>query len=261
MIKVLILLLIAGLAGAISYFLLKRKKKWDPKRADSWAITSNSTFYIEKIYSKPPKKGHFFRCPHCLEDLQDPGTAPEYVLRACPICQRSLQRELCQKPLHEFNKCEQFDLLYEELCTLTGALDGLNRGYKRHYGRDSDLNDDEIRLGKMIGARDHLKAQRNEISAKTQSLEEAFMVGLLGYPGGDGGLSYQFESGRLLRQKAWELSKNGAGPEKIIPFQLDLINATSHGAYDSSERRREVLKTLEIRLANSEKTDQPKIKA
>ena len=227
---------------------LHKGSKWNPKKADSWAVTSEGTFYIEKIQSAFSIKGPFFCCPHCLEDLKDPGPAPDNVLRFCPICQRNLRRELCSKPLHEFNREEQFNYLYDELCVLTMALSGLNHGYSRHYGRDSDLDDDEIRLGRMVSARDSLLDHRSEMLAGSQSLEEVFMVGLLKYPGGDGGLSYQFERSKLLRREALQLSKNVASLEKITQFQLDLVNETSWGAYSSSDRRNKVIEKLKARL-------------
>ncbi|HJT24795.1 MAG TPA: hypothetical protein VJ873_09475, partial [bacterium] len=223
-----------------------------PKWADSMAITSDGAFYVEKIHSSS-KKSSIFRCPHCLENLQDPGPAETNVLRACPVCERNLRRELCRKPLHELNQTEQFDLLFDELCLLTGAEDGLNHDYIRRYGRDSDVDADEIRLGKMISARNRLYEQRAKILAESQTLEDAFVAALIGYPNGDGRLSYQFENGRLLRQRALELSKTGAGPERVIPFQLDLVNATSWGAYHSTEHQREVIEGLKTKLANLNK--------
>ena len=242
---------IAGLA-ALGFLYFKRRKKGQglPKWAESMAITPDGTFYVEKVHSASPKKNSYFRCPHCLEDLQDPGPAASNVYHSCPVCERNLLRALCLKPLHQFGKAEQFDLLFNELCALTAAEDGLNHDYIRRYGRDSDVDADEIRLGKMIAARNNIHDRRDEILAESHALEDAFVAALIGYPGGDGRLFYQFEEGRLRRQKAWELSKTGAGPETIIPFQWEVVNTTSWGAYHSTERRKEVLEGLKAKLAN-----------
>jgi hypothetical protein len=190
-----------------------------------------------------------YPCPFCLEPIPPEYLDPDRHYLVCSVCKRWILAELLRFPLTHYGRYEDMAHLCLEAVFIRHWQWVLMRNYKRltDGGRDEDYRQGKGEFEALVAGVSFLLEQQTLFVMKEGEVDVLVYAFLENPPGRFGTLGRDMRAGREYRERARELLLSRAPLSAFTNFQIDLVTATSWGAYGEREKD-EVLARLRERL-------------
>jgi hypothetical protein len=203
-------------------------------------------------------------CHYCLESLprlEEEGSE----LRACPICRHKILENLLGIPVHLFNRPQQWELLANELEYIWNWNYEIIKNYRNYFNlylhayRTEEYSEAKVSFENLNDSKFLVLSLREEFMEAEGELDiliAAYLEKVSKRRGYEkwhnwGSLDEFLIRGRSWRERAKDLSREGAAKREITEFQLEMVRATSWGAFGSMAEKNKILSLVELRLIQS----------
>ena len=187
------------------------------------------------------------RCPYCLEIFTAEALARQQV-RTCPICLHDILPTLLGCPLHLLNRRQQWAYLLNEMkfiwdweysCFSSIRRKPLGSLFEFHY--------EKAAFEDLCDAFHAMQAYDGSFLNAMGDLENMALDRLWEWGQRDGLMARDLLQGRPWRERAKELSAEGALPRPVVEFQLDYVGNLPGGVFTALQRE-EIILCLKDRL-------------